>query len=205
MIVHDHNPDWREKSKVLRNHRGDLNSSHLSLQDGNYFGAWQHFDVVNVINSEYCLQLDADTIVMHPFTLVDFGLNMTFGIAMSADVEPQDIPFQNAGVTLINIPQMRRSYKKFLELVQRHTPGTVLRHEPPSDYREAVFDFFSTDIRFLEASFNCKPYWYANRHDHQNPFIVHFHRPKPHHFIGHIHDGRIQFVEPIWLRCRMLV
>ena len=110
---------------------------------GTIFGTWQHFDVANIINSEYCLQLAADTIVMHPFTSADFGLNMMFGIAMSADVEPQDIRFLNAGVTLINITQMRRSYNEFLEFVQRHTPGTVLRHKPPSDHWEVVFNFFN--------------------------------------------------------------
>ena len=84
----------------MRQH-GDPAASNLFLHEGNYFGTWQRIDIPLFIDTEYCLLLDSDTLLTKPFTLADFGLNLTRGIAMSSEINFDEKVPSNAGVTLI--------------------------------------------------------------------------------------------------------
>ena len=179
--IHDHDPGWRDTIETMRQH-GNPNASHLFLHEGNYFGTWQRIDIPKVVNSEYCLYLDSDTILTQPFTLVDFGLDLTYGIAMSAELVPENVPL-NAGVTLINIPRMRETYDDFLAFIIRHSHGKRFNHPAPSD-QGAYLDFYRADVTFLSMLFNYKPYWSLSLD--RDPYIIHFHGPKPHDYIGHL-------------------
>ena len=182
VTIHQHDPSWRGQIEAMRKH-GDPNSSHLFLHSGNYFGTWQRIDIPSFINSEYCLLLDADTIVVRPFTLADFGLDMTYGIALSAENTDKDIPM-NAGVMLMNIPRLRETYNEFIEFILEHVHSAKFDNPSPSD-QGAYLDFYENDIRFLSRRFNFKPY-YKLPPKSQSPFIIHFHGAKPHDYLKFI-------------------
>ena len=84
VIVHEHHPTWKADIERMRLN-GDPAKSHLYLHEGNYFGTWQRIDIPTMLDTEYCILLDADTVILRPFTLADFGLNTTYSIAMSAE------------------------------------------------------------------------------------------------------------------------
>ncbi|GKY99728.1 hypothetical protein MPSEU_000926800 [Mayamaea pseudoterrestris] len=183
VIIHQHDPTWRDQIEAMRLN-GDVKTSHLFLHAGNYFGTWQRIDIPLFVESEYCLLLDADTIVTRPFTLKDFGLDMTLGIAMSAELKPDNRP-SNAGVTLMNVPRMRETYKDFLEFILRHVGTAKFDHPSPSD-QGAYLEFYEHEVQFLSKVFNFKPYWQTKDIDYQQPYIIHFHGAKPHDYLKHI-------------------
>jgi hypothetical protein len=195
VIIHRHRPTWKDQIETMRQN-GDPSKSHLFLHAGNYLGTWQRIDIPLFIDSEYCLLLDADTIVLRPFTLADFGLDLTPGIAMSAEYRPDEVP-SNAGVTLMNVPHMRQSYFKFLEFILKHVGTGTFNHPSPSD-QGAYLEFYDPVVRFLSRSFNFKPYWKGSAIKEKEPFIVHFHGAKPHDFLKFVMGGKcdnaIQFL-----------
>jgi len=181
--VHQHDPAWRQQIEKMRMN-GDPAASHLFLHSGNYFGTWQRIDIPKYVNSEYALLLDADTLVMKPFTLADFGLDLTYAIAMSAEFHPNNIPL-NAGVTLMNVPRMRQTYDDFLQFILQHVHSAKFDHPAPSD-QGAYLEFYDNQVRFLDRNFNFKPYWQQSAIGNQDPFVVHFHGAKPHDYMRQI-------------------
>lgn len=184
VIVHDHNPSWRPKIEEMRLN-GDPASSHLFLHSGNYFGTWQRIDIPLFIESEYCLLLDADTVLRRPFTIADFGLDLTYGIAMSSEMHPEDKFPSNAGVTLMNVPHLRQTYDRFLDFILAHVETAKFDHPSPSD-QGAYLVYYQNVTRFLAREFNFKPYWRIDERDFRKAFIVHFHGPKPHDYLRFI-------------------
>lgn len=181
--IHQHDPVWRGQIEAMRKN-GDPATSHLFLHPGNYFGTWQRIDIPLFINSEYSLLLDSDTIVLKPFTLADFGLDLTYGIAMSAEFVPDSRPV-NAGVVLMNIPRMRQTYHDFLEFIMQHVSSAKFDAPSPSD-QGAYMDFYRNDLRFMPHVFNFKPYWKLSDISYEVPLILHFHGAKPHDYLKRI-------------------
>ena len=179
--IHQHDPTWRQQIEAMRKN-GDSNSSHLFLHAGNYFGTWQRIDIPRFVNTEYALLLDADTIILKPFTMADFGLNMTYGIAMSAEIQQNMEPL-NAGVTLMNIPRLRQTYDDFLKFILEHVDSGKFEHPSPSD-QGAYLQFYASDARFLPHEFNFKPYWTPE--PGKEPLILHFHGAKPADYINYL-------------------
>ena len=196
VIIHPHNPVWKDDIERMRVH-GSLASSHLFSHEGNYFGTWQRIDIPLMIESEYCLLLDVDTVVVRPFTLADFGADMTHGIAMSNEVNMGDTFPSNAGVTLMNIPYLRRTHADFLRFIFQHVDTAKFDHPSPSD-QGAYLDFYRASARFLSPRFNYKPYWKPPKGQLKDPIILHFHGAKPHDYMKYIFgsgcDPAIQFL-----------
>ena len=184
VIVHDHDPSWRPEIERMRLN-GNPATSHLFLHEGNYFGTWQRIDIPLFIESEYCLLLDADTVVRRPFTIADFGLDLTFGIAMSSEMFADDKSPSNAGVTLMNVPHLRQTYGQFLEFILAHVETAKFDHPCPSD-QGAYLVYYNDTTRFLSRDFNFKPYWDLDEREFGSVFIVHFHGPKPHDYMRYI-------------------
>ncbi|KAL7579095.1 hypothetical protein ACA910_019129 [Epithemia clementina (nom. ined.)] len=211
VILHQHrDPPWQEKMEEMRKN-GDPTKSHLFLHAGNYFGTWQRIDIPLYLETEYALLLDADTVLCQPFDLADFGDNMTYALAMSAEGDQESQTPLNAGVALLNIPHLRRTYAPFLDYILNHVsdggrfsaPLELQEKYPkplPSD-QGAYLLFYDSHIRFLSHNFNMKPYWIqhdssssapaiaapeSNMYDHHNnkTFIIHFHGPKPADYIA---------------------
>ena len=183
VIIHQHNPTWRSSVETMRKN-GDPMRSHLFLHEGSYFGTWQRIDIPKFIDSEYCLLLDADTIVVKPFTMEDFGRNITKGLAFSAEADPYLILPWNAGISLMNVPFLRESHTKFIEFILQHVNGEPYDPDAPSD-QGAYLDFYKGHVDFLSIDFNFKPYFQVKPFEAARKKILHFHGPKPHHYIGH--------------------
>lgn len=184
VVVHEHDPSWGAKIEEMRLN-GDPRTSHLFLHAGNYFGTWQRIDIPLFVESEYCLLLDADTVIRKPFTFADFGLNLTYGIAMSSEMYADDKSASNAGVTLMNIPYLRQTYDSFLRYILAHVETAKFEHPSPSD-QGAYLVFYKGATTFLSRDFNFKPYWKLSELDFHRVYIVHFHGPKPHDYMRYL-------------------
>jgi len=181
--IHQHDPVWRNHIEEMRKN-GNPAASHLFLHAGNYFGTWQRIDIPLMIHQEYVLLLDADTVLQRPFTLADFGLDMTYSVAMSSEMVCDRRPV-NAGVMLMNIPYMRHTYHDFLEFIMQHVHSAIFNNPAPSD-QGAYLEFYESEARFLSRSFNFKPYYNPSDVQYEEPYIVHFHGAKPHDYLKHI-------------------
>ena len=185
IIIHDHDPDWRGMIEFMRRH-GDPRQSQNYHHEGDFFGEWQQIDIPLMINSEYCLHLGADTMVASPFTMANLGLNLTKTIAITTtEAGKSDVPFQNSGAMLINVPRMRETYDGFLEFIMKHAYHTRFNRSAPFR-RGAYLDYYGNEICLLSPSFNHKPDLQVENLDSNEPFIVHFYGPKPHDYLSFI-------------------
>jgi len=143
--------------------------------------------IIIFLDTEYVLFLDSDTIINRPFTIADFGSEITRTVAFSSEREVENLPV-NAGVSLMNIPHLRQSYEAFVTFISNHTHSPLFARDMPSD-QGAYMEFYQPT--FLSRCFNFKPYynWRSIRECKSRPYIIHFHGPKPHdyllHFLGH--------------------
>ena len=182
VIVHNHEPAWLDTIEEMRLN-GDPQRSHLFLHKGNYIGTWQRIDIPLFLNAEYVLFLDCDTIVSTAFGMQDFGLEITPGVAISAEFSEQDNTPWNMGVALLNVPKLRETHARFLQFIRSHVKNPVFKGGNISD-QGAYLEFYERDdnMRFLDRTFNVKPYWKEPRHFAERK-VVHFHGLKPHEIL----------------------
>jgi hypothetical protein len=180
-IHHHTNIAWKDSIEVMRQN-GKAYTSNLFLHPGNYFGTWQRIDIPLYIESEYCLLLDADTIIRKPFSMSDFGLDLTRSIALSTEFNRHDRSILNAGVMLMNIPYLRKTYNEFVSYILEHVGNATFEHPSPSD-QGAYLSFYKDSVSFLQTRFNFKPYWTSSDIEYFNGLILHFHGAKPSDYI----------------------
>ena len=183
VTIHQHDPKWAPIIEVMRQY-GSVNHSHLFAHSGNYLGTWQRIDIPLFLDTEYVLFLDADTIVSRPFTLADFGPEISRSLAMSSEYLVTDQAV-NAGITLMNVPHLRETYTKFLNMIAKHTHSPIFQRGQPSD-QGAYLEFYRP--KFLSRCFNFKPYYNYSviPECDGKPFVIHFHGAKPHDYFRHI-------------------
>jgi len=201
VIVHKHEPTWLDDIELMRQH-GNPRRSHLFLHKGNYIGTWQRIDIPLFINAEYCLLLDSDTVVHEKFSMHDFGLDITSGIAVSSEAdEDSDIPW-NLGVALFNVPMLRETYDEFLKFILSHIENPMFKNNI-SD-QGAYLQYYESNVKFLDKTFNVKPYW-TKVSTFQKRKIVHFHGLKAHDilklFMGY---KKTSFPSSAWSLLRMV-
>jgi hypothetical protein len=194
VAIHDHHPEWRKQIERLRLLGSPLHS-HLYAHAGNYLGTWQRIDVPKFISSEYCIFLDADTLVVRPFHFKDVGPAITSAIAFSSEMREDILQPINAGVALMNVPFLRATFQQFHEFIfnlsSPDQPGG------PSD-QGAYLAFYAGHVDFLDQTFNMKPYYY-NKEAWDKRYILHFHGLKPNDFLQFWFSGTC---EPI--KCHLL-
>ena len=177
VIIHNHEPNWLDKIEEMRQN-GQIKYSHLFAHTGNYIGTWQRIDIPLFINAEYCLFLDSDTIISESFGMHDFGLEITPGLAASAEFDEKSSQPWNVGVTLFNVPKLRETHADFLEFIWSHIDNPRFKDDNISD-QGAYLEYYAKEATFLNKKFNVKPYWLG-----QIPFdqrkVIHFHGLKPH-------------------------
>ena len=201
VIIHRHMPEWIHVIERLRG-TTDKNRSHLSSHSGNYLGTWQRIDIPLFINAEYALLLDADTIIHESFTLADFGLDITQGIAFSNEAIEDELKPLNAGVSLLNIPKLRRTYHNFLHFITNHAVENKGFLTAPND-QGAYLDFYENEVTFLPIKFNVKPY-FTSRGNWNERKIVHYHGVKPHDIMNGLMGKRFEDFPEV-LRSYLLV
>jgi hypothetical protein len=94
-------------------------------------------------------------------------------LAAASENDPYDISFFNAGVMLLNIQSMFKSYPEFIQFcVDRNF--TPRRGEGIVD--QGLYNtFYKDNWLHLPPEYNWKAYWHPN----PQASIVHFHGPKP--------------------------
>mgnify|MGYP000302159422 CR=1 FL=1 len=190
VTIVQHVPKWKNAIERMRRN-GNADTSHLFLHAGNYFGTWQRIDIPKFIETEYCLLLDADTVIIQPFTLSDFGLNLTYSIGMAAERHRHHQgDLLNAGVTLMNVPHMRATYDRFLSFILEHVYEPTFEHPAPSD-QGAYLDFYAKNVRQISNEWNWKAYWGVKEKNRMfsKIKIIHFHGIKPHDYVNKLLGG----------------
>lgn len=187
VVIHEHQPEWRGKLEDIRravvNHR--THPSRLYDSPGNFFGTFQRIDIPRFLSVEYCILLDSDAFVVRPFTIADLGAAVPRALAFSSELDEEGDRPLNAGVSLLNVPFLRKSLDEFHEFVFSHTETDFVNG--PGD-QGAFLDFYGKDIEFLSPRFNMKPY-YRNEANWKHKYIVQYHGLKPHEQIAYWFDG----------------
>jgi hypothetical protein len=122
------------------------------------------------INDRFALYVDADCIFQRdpPLELIEPEC-----LAAASEKDPRDKSHFNAGVMLLNVAAMQKSYPAFIEFcsIRGFVPK---RGEGVVD--QGLYNAFYGD-KWLHISelFNWKAYWPMN----PDAYIVHFHGPKP--------------------------
>lgn len=183
VTIFQHNPEWKDQIEQMRL-SGNAGTSHLFLHAGNYFGTWQRIDIPKFIDTEYAMLIDADTLIIQPFTLNDFGLKLTQSLGMSAERYRHHVGMDlNAGVTLMNVAQTRASYDDFLQFILDHVQNPVYQHPAPSD-QGAYLEFYNQTVQQLSPFWNWKAYWGVRDNNvFDKVRILHFHGMKPHDYV----------------------
>ena len=190
MIVR--NPAWVGfLEKRLNDTAKNVQHSHLYANNSMAVGTWQRMDVPllpQLSEYEYILFTDSDIFFRKPLTLESFKLPLPLTIGMAPEGS-DEFPF-NAGVMLINMPALRNTYSAFARFVFSNEHGMFFPQYGPVD-QGAYNQFYEHTVRESKLStvFNAKPY---------HPFdddaaIVHWHGPKPMHFIEFLLSGRCPF------------
>jgi hypothetical protein len=188
--VINHTPIWKgliwkkfnESLKV-----GDTATTFSSAES--LFGTYQRIDIPTIQELDqynYVLFTDADVMFTKQIQLKSFGSKLPGAIAMA--YEMTDIFPCNAGVMLINLPAIRGMHDKLVEFAFNRT---TLYHEGygPAD-QGALNEFFKKEMNqscTLSESFNTKPHKANNIST--IPHIIHFHGPKPHHYLEYLEKG----------------
>jgi hypothetical protein len=182
ITIYDHDPKWKEKIEDMR-----LNSDSKAVLDpeyrttlthaGDFFGTWQKIDLPDFIFSEYCLLLQYDTVIMKPFTLIDFGLQITGGIAFSGYPNESDMEATDGGVMIMNMPKLRENFAKFHKFIfQSDGEFDKLPYSPEGAYRSMY------RCNFLDRKFSFKTYW-KSPSSWKKTFIVHLRGTNPYDLI----------------------
>jgi len=91
----------------------------------------------------------------------------------------------NAGVVLYNLPYMRQSYHDLVTFAM-HAPGLHFGDKYGPADQGALNQFYEGEMRSkcsLPETFNAKPYKLGNLDSLDDVFVLHFHGPKPQHYL----------------------
>jgi hypothetical protein len=155
--------------------------SHLFSNASSLIGTYQRIDIPlapELQQYEYVLFTDCDVYFRRPFRLTSFPHPLPPYAAMA--VEMADMFPYNAGVMLMNLPGLRRTYEHFLSFILDNQYGAmVFPGFGPGD-QGAYNQFYEASVRHhkLPEVWNAKPY----KPFDETAYIVHFHGPKPVHY-----------------------
>ena len=173
VIVQQHYPKWR----------AELVQKGLRSSSASFFQKWQRIDLPRHIESEYCLFLEPGTIIEKPFTMADFGLNLTWSVAFVAD-KKFGTDMDTSGISLMNIPQLKRTYGEFFESVRDGLDNMSSARD--FSLRTAYSSFYSDTVQTLPIDFAFQPHEPIPRHKVALSQVFHFNDVKPDQYIGHV-------------------
>ncbi|KAF5827655.1 hypothetical protein DUNSADRAFT_311 [Dunaliella salina] len=139
--------------------------SHLYANPDMLVSTFQRMDlplVEEISQYNYVLFTDADVYFRRRITLDDFGLPLPESLSMGYELRPSMYPL-NAGVILMHVPYMKKTYDDFLKFVLSNKEGMHFGVHGPVD----------------QGAYN----------EYYQPKIVHFHGPKPREFLIFAEQG----------------
>ncbi|KAI7840392.1 hypothetical protein COHA_005893 [Chlorella ohadii] len=193
VTIIEHEPAWGDEvaREAARNKEANLASSHLYSSAGRVVGAFQRIDIPilpQLLQFEFVLFTDCDVYFRQHIKLVDWGTPLPKAVGMAYEAM-EGVPY-NDGTMLYNMPTMRQTYPAFLEWVLSQRNGHHYGAFGPLD-QGAINQFYAPYLNKKPMSqiFNAKPY---------HPFnpaarIVHFHGPKPNHYLEWRLTGKCHF------------
>jgi hypothetical protein len=133
---------------------------------------------------------DADVFFTRRLSLSSFPLPLPTSLAMATEMVDM-FPY-NAGIMLMNLVTLRRTYVQFLAFLLNNKNGMYFPGFGPGD-QGAYNQFYEATARAakLTQAYNAKPYLRAQ----PTAYVVHFHGPKPHHYLDYIETGSCEFGE----------
>ena len=171
-----HNPAWRHLLIAKLDLKNNEVHSHLFKSAKMQLGTWQRIDIPvlpQLSQYEYVLFSDADVFFRRPMSLDSFSLPLPKVVGMAKEVKEID-PWFNAGVMLMHLPEMRRTYQHFVNFTFNNEHGMFYPDYGPGD-QGAYNQFYEDQITWMPMQFNAKHYLAYD----PEAFVVHFHGPKP--------------------------
>ena len=163
--------------------------SHLYASREAIVGTWQRIDIPllpELRPFDYMLFTDADVIFRRRVNAAEFGYPLPACLGMGTEM--LDTPPYNAGVMLMRLSCLRDSYDEFLAFILSNKHGLFFPGYGPVD-QGALNQFYEQRITRIPKKWNAKPY-----HDDQgDAVIVHFHGPKPSHYVEFARSGQCPF------------
>lgn len=131
-------------------------------------GHWLRTNIsLEELREEFVLYADIDTFFR--FEPAVAGVRPKY-FAAAPEFKPDGWNYFNAGVMLINLPNIREEYSLFERYITDNLQKRTYNFNDQSAYNE----FYKDRWDKLDPQLNWKPYWGANKHAR----IVHFHGPK---------------------------
>ena len=226
-IVH-HTPEWLpsllEAAERARS-RGEADTlTPLFSDDAALLGTLLRVDVplMEVLDgSPYVLYTDADVVFLSDISLEDFtsggkhalpeyftmGAEVVGGQTTQRQTDDDDEPssvvdYGNAGVMLMNLPNMRASHAGFVSWLFNESNverGLNFGIYGPAD-QGALNEYYQGNFSVVAwPLFNWKPYWGYTT----NASLIHFHGPKPDDYYAFHQNGTVQYeyLRPLLERC----
>lgn len=132
-------------------------------------GAFLRVDIpVIVERDDYVVYTDCDVLFLRDPA---FEEHAPAWFSAAPQMRQDDYEDMNSGVMLINVPQMRSSYRHFVDFIK----DNIVRTSKIGYDQPCLREFYKGKYEMLSMEFNWKPYWGHNEHAK----IVHFHGPKP--------------------------
>jgi len=131
----------------------------------------------------YVLYTDVDVLFLKKIDLHSFPSGLPEAMTMAFEMENR-FPC-NAGVVLYNLPYMRQSYHDLVTFAM-HTPGLHFGDKYGPADQGALNQFYEDELGSkcsLPETFNAKPYKLGDLESLEDVFILHFHGPKPKHYL----------------------
>jgi hypothetical protein len=136
----------------------------------------------------YVLYTDIDVLFLEKIHLHSFPPELPKALVMSHEV---DYKFPcNAGVILYNLPYMRQSYNDLITFAM-HAPGLHFGDKYGPADQGALNQFYERELGSkcsLPEKFNAKPYKLGDFGSLKEVSILHFHGPKPKHYLDYAND-----------------
>jgi hypothetical protein len=192
MIIH--HPKWVDRvEEIAQAASKHLKQSPLYLSQQKIIGTLQRLDIPVIkalAHHNYVLFTDADVFFLRPISLDSFSKQLPETLAMAFEMD--DVFPCNAGVMLMNLPEMRISHRSLIDFTFAN-PSLHFGPYGPLD-QGALNQFYQHSMKgkcSLSESFNAKPY----KTDHRigKSHILHFHGPKPDDYLRWLRTNRCSF------------
>jgi len=131
----------------------------------------------------YVLYTDVDVLFLKKIDLHSFPPRLPETLTMANEIN-YEFPC-NAGVILYNLPSVRQSYLDLISFTM-HAPGLHFGDKYGPADQGALNQFYEGELGSkcsLPENFNAKPYKLGDFDGIDDVFILHFHGPKPKHYL----------------------
>ncbi|PSC70561.1 Glycosyl transferase family 8 [Micractinium conductrix] len=194
VTIIQHTPIWKDAfaKEVARNREHNAKvHSHLYATDGRMVGTFQRIDIPILHEFDqyhYVLFTDCDVFFRKQMKLVDWGTPLPVAAGMGYEMD--DLFPYNAGIMLMNVPYLRKTNAAFVEWILKQRNGLYFDGYGPLD-QGAYNQYYEREIkgRPISKDFNAKPYQELR----QEARIVHWHGPKPNHYLDWLLKGQCKF------------